>query len=266
MNILFWNTNRKSYMDPIIELVNDKEIDVIILAEFSVSARKLAQSIQAKYPSLIFNELHSNHKRFKILTKKNPNTVNNFNGCHDGTTWSVNKFSNHFSIVAVHLPSRLNWDTTSISFEAINMMSKIRNYEKKEGKKTILIGDFNMNPYELGMISSIGIHGVKDKSLAKKNKQILEVDYDRFYNPMWRFLGDLNDVPGTYFYSGSAHDNTHWHTFDQILLRPELYDKYPNFDVEVVTNIVGKSLIQKKTKRIIKKISDHLPIILTLKK
>lgn len=265
MNILFWNTRTKSDFESIIDLIDYKNVDVVGLAECTISTIKIITEFAKKYPGKPFYEITSNHERIKVISSLPKAKFNNFNGKYDSLFWNVNKITSYFNIVFVHLPSKLRWDSVSVNMEAINMSSHIRNFETKtKNKKTLLIGDFNLNPYDIGMRSSVGLHGVKDKSLASKVKNIYGQDYDRFYNPMWNFLGDEKCVSGTYFFNRSDHDNPHWHTLDQVLIRGELMEKYNKTKVHLITDIKGESLIQQDSKRIKNKFSDHLPILISI--
>ena len=54
-----------------------------------------------------------------------------------------------------------------------------------------------------------------------------------------------------------------WNMFDQVLIRPELLDRFCNEDLEILETDGKKSLVNpSKTPR--KKISDHLPILFRL--
>jgi len=81
---------------------------------------------------------------------------------------------------------------------------------------------------------------------------------------MWNYLGDERNVSGTYFHRKSIHNNVMWNTFDQILLRPSLLNFYKFSGLKILTKIGKESLINKQTKEIDKKFSDHLPILANL--
>jgi hypothetical protein len=55
---------------------------------------------------------------------------------------------------------------------------------------------------------------------------------------------------------------SYWHSFDQALLRPDLYSEFSHFTLEVITQITNQSLL--KNHRISNQFSDHLPIVLKL--
>jgi hypothetical protein len=194
--------------------------------------------------------------------------IDNYKNDYDGPSWTVVRLKaplqREVTIVGVHFPSKLHWDDLSQSFECINLINKIRKYEvDKTLKNTILIGDFNMNPFEPGMIASVGIHGVKDKKIALKNfRSIQTTDYDFFYNPMWNFLGDRQPPAGTYYYPKSIHLSHFWNTYDQILFRPQLMRDYEESSLKIVQHIGKKNLLNGRGKPS-KTYSDHLPIFVS---
>jgi hypothetical protein len=52
-----------------------------------------------------------------------------------------------------------------------------------------------MNPFEDGVVSSNGLHGVMSWGIAQKRVRVVNrKKYPFFYNPMWNFFGDF--TPG----------------------------------------------------------------------
>lgn len=126
-------------------------------------------------------------------------------------------------------------------------------------KATIVAGDFNINPFETGMLNPAGFNAVPTRREALgvlRRKQAEEYRY--FYNPMWSMFGDLHGPPGTYYYSSSS---LRWNMFDQFLLRPELvkhFVKVEILDAWEEDRLVSKNGIPNQ------RYSDHLPVVLTL--
>jgi exonuclease III len=271
MKIGFWNIDKKSFIGDLVDFAYLKSLDIMVLAECTLSSKLLERELSNAHSKKRFRSIKTTNPKFKILTTLDTKFIKNHDRNFGGYSWSINKFElpsiTKFSLVSVHMPSKIHWDDTSQSLEAVNLMNSIRDYELKNGSNTILIGDFNMNPYEFGMTSSLGLHGLKDATLAKsqKKREIQGRFYDFFYNPMWNFLGDQKEISGTFFYRKAIHNNVMWNTFDQVLLRPSLLDYFDISGVEISTTIGSKELINKKTRKLKDGLSDHLPILLTLK-
>ena len=104
-------------------------------------------------------------------------------------------------IVAVHLPSKLHQKDEDREFNVRNISDRISDQESRIGhNRTMVIGDFNMDPFENGMIVADGLHAVMDKNIAGiGDRRVGGKRYHLFYNPMWSRLGDDTIGPcGTY--------------------------------------------------------------------
>jgi exonuclease III len=269
MRIGFWNIKKKSFTKDIVDFTYSKDLDILILAECTVSIQKLEEELRNGHSKKNYSGLKEMHPKFKILTRFDTKFIKNYDKEFGGKSWTINKFTfptlKTFSIISVHLPSKTHWDDFSQSLEAVNLANEIRKYEIKNGRNSLVIGDFNMNPYEVGMTSSLGLHGIKDMEIAKKDSRVVQgVKYDFFYNPMWNFLGDKREVSGTYFYKKAVHNNVMWNTFDQVLIRPTLLSFFKIADVEIATKIGSTELVDARTKQIKSNFSDHLPLSIQL--
>ena len=67
-----------------------------------------------------------------------------------------------------------------------------------------------------------------------------------------------NVCKGTYYYATSTK-SYYWYTYDQVILRPELINRFNIDKLNIITEINNKSLINKGIPNK-KEISDHLPI------
>jgi hypothetical protein len=130
-------------------------------------------------------------------------------------------------------------------------------------KQTVVFGDFNMHPFEHGLVQSGGFHTTFERAIARRLVRKVEgVEYDFFYNPMWGFLGDLGKgkVSGTHYYSPAKPINYHWNLFDQVIMRPGLIDYFDDGYLDIVTEIKGTSLLTEAGLIDARHFSDHLPI------
>jgi hypothetical protein len=151
------------------------------------------------------------------------------------------------------------------TLNAVRVADLIRKAEDQVGHmKTLVIGDFNMNPFEVGLVGSDCFHAVMDQNIAKKRSRTVQgQNRAYFYNPMWGFMGDSSPGPsGTYYYSNSEYVNYFWNTFDQVLLRPNLLDAFSKENLAVISKIGDRDLIVNQ--KILSMSSDHLPIMISL--
>jgi len=79
---------------------------------------------------------------------------------------------------------------------------------------------------------------------------------------MWRLLGDdTKGLPGTYYYRGTEHKVFFWNVFDQVLIRPDLLDRFRGDDLAILHSDGENSFLSAKG---LPHLSDHLPLYFKL--
>lgn len=170
-------------------------------------------------------------------------------------------------LAAAHLPSRLHFSDESMIFECTNLARMIREQEVASGhQRTILLGDLNVNPFEVGVVGTGGLHAVMSRQVASRGSRTVQSrEYDFFYNPMWGHFGDRSGgVPGTYYYDRAEHVTYFWNIFDQVLVRPALLSGLASDGVRVLTSAGGASLLGPGGLPNRSIGSDHLPLLTEL--
>lgn len=201
-----------------------------------------------------------------------------------------------YRVFLVHFFSKGTLDyysQISASIEIADIISKERRqtnskpgaYNRKE-ERYIIAGDFNMNPWEPGMLLANGFCSsyaqLRENNLANLEQLPGAVtltksgkDYFPHYNPGWRLMGEANNQDrgqplGTYNIrrkwddkknkfvvrkSSLAHYELEWNMLDQILVSPALIE---HFDENRFT-ILNREQENKQCP------SDHFPIYFTIK-
>lgn len=171
-------------------------------------------------------------------------------------------------LAVMHLPSPLHWSADARSAECYQVAGVLRGIEDRiKHRRTILVGDFNVSPFEPGMTFANAFRGVSTMAIAKRGEGTVRGEsYPFFYNPMWSCLGDGSPgPPGTYFKNTATHDCLFWYTPDQVLLRPALLDRYPLSSIRILDKIEGASLLKAKSGiPDSARYSDHLPLVFSL--
>lgn len=262
MKYLFWNTNNVVHIDTVlIELIETYTPNIFALAEYNNDGVALSKKLQAK--GLLYEEVPQVSCRVRIFTNIKINFVDHG---HDNKYFTIkffpyNKIEKHI-IAFVHFPSKLRPVQRKNDAIIREMMTAIKeSSENISCKKVIIMGDFNMNPFEESMVSADALHAVSTRKIARKgSRKIDDITYDYMYNPMWNFIGDLNSMSGTYYYASSDFTCFYWNTFDQFLISPDLIDDLELKNIKIINSVNTTSLCSK-TKP---KISDHLPIYFEL--
>jgi hypothetical protein len=266
LTFLFWNINKNSNFIPVRNIVDFHDVDVIILAECGFKIPELVVSLNEN-KALYFPENGlSQCEKIKIITKFHPKFLMPI---LEDSRYSIRKLSlplfEPILIAGIHLPDKRNNSPDSQLFASRSLYSDIEKMEfAHQNEKTVIIGDFNMNPFDDGMVSINGLNAVMSESIAMTGSRIVQgKDFKYFYNPMWSFYGDVgNNVTGSYFYR--KNDNLPWNVFDQVLLRPSLISNFDKNSLTFLDNISGESLLSKNG-YLDNKFSDHLPLIFKLK-
>ena len=173
---------------------------------------------------------------------------------------------NEILLVAAHLPSKLWANADDQAFYSGRCARELVDLEKRLGhQRTILVGDVNMNPFEVGMVGAGGFHATPARTVAQKGTRTIHGEqYGYFYNPMWNYLGDDWGPPGTYYHDSPSPTEGHWHLLDQVLVRPVLLSALPRKGAGIITTIAGRDLVLEDGRIDQRNASDHLPIYCTL--
>lgn len=270
MVIGFWNVNRKELSDSIIDFVLEKQVDLLYLAEANDNTiLEFLKKSRYLIKNRSFIQLDSGATKITVLTSFNESIFTNNRDLHSSPRWLAYQLQNiiRLNVVSVHFHSKVNWTSASLALECTNLARDIALIEEYNScENTILIGDFNMNPFEDGMVAANGLNAIQDLAYSEysKDRTIDEVVYKYFYNPMWNFFGDSKEPYGTHYCRVSGHISQEWNIYDQIILRPSLKKFLKKDSIQIVNSLKGEKLTKAFGRPDEKNYSDHLPIVLNL--
>lgn len=249
------------------ELAATHKADVVILAESTIAPRSLLATLNSVAGSG-FHLGTGVSKGITILTRFSREFLRPvFESDHVSIGRLLLPARSEVLLAAVHLPSNLRWSNESQSFECVELARRIAQEEDRLGhQRTVLVGDMNMNPFEPGIVSSVGLNAVTSRRIAERATRTVQGrEYRFFYNPMWAHLGDVRgDTAGSYFYDSSEHVNYFWNVFDQVLLRPELAKRFDLNQLSIVKSVGERSLVRADSRPDGTLCSDHLPVVFEL--
>lgn len=260
LKVLFWNVDNKNVDSLLLSTINKMNVDIIVLAEFANDkSRFLALANKDKD---IFSELPQlGCLRITIFCRVDTVEVDHGPESNYFTTKKLT-LSNDFEVLmaAVHLPSKTNQVDNTQTLEAAEFKNEIEFAENVfETENTFIVGDFNMNPFDHGMVSASAFHSVPcEKITTEKSRIIKQRQHRFFYNPMWNMFGDMNNNPGTYFHRDSEQTVYFWNILDQVIVRPAISKYFLKESLLILKEIDGISLVSQSGRP---KLSDHLPII-----
>lgn len=264
MNILFWNVHKNKEINNLLsELILETNADIIGLAEYEDNVKMLLSLIN-KGESIYFEYPVIAYKRIKIISKIKPAKKHIGSEGQYYVIWQF-PFMKYklVNIAFVHMPVLLLEESDKM-YIAGKLRESIEKFESKTNTtESIVVGDFNMNPFDKPIYSAGGLHAISDSKIALEMKRIVrEEEMYYFYNPMWNLLGDMNAPTGSYFYRKSILDCLFWNAVDQVCIRPSLINRFDMDCLRYITTIGGKSILNNNIPN--RKISDHLPLYFRL--
>jgi exonuclease III len=264
VKFLFWNLNNKPVHENVANIAHNHGSDVILLAEVGFSEVSILNTINIKGNSP-YHYSPGLCKKIKVFSRYKHEFIKPI---HESDRLTIRHLTlpvrESVLLVVIHFPSKLHWSDESQAFECTKLVRTIEYAESIVGhKRTVLVGDLNMNPFEAGVVGAIGLNAVMTKEIAKRGSRIVQSQrYPFFYNPMWGFFGDNTTGPaGTYYYHPSEHIGYYWNIFDQVLIRPELIDRFETSSLSILESDGKQSLLTERGIPDSNQASDHLPLI-----
>lgn len=205
MNCLFWNVNKNENINKeLTKIVLLFNCDLIALAEYKDDVTSFLNSLS--HNDLKYYEIPQiGCKRITLFCKIDSRLIE---ACSEDAYYTIKRFPHkhlgQLNIAFVHFPSKLHYGCNDFTSIGMHLKKNIEKIEKtKNDTNTVIVGDFNMNPFESAMISANSLHAVSSRTIAKKISRSLRNQLcSYFYNPMWNLLGDCIDPPGSYYYYG----------------------------------------------------------------
>ncbi len=270
LTIMFWNVGKKNLGQVVATLAEEYRVDIVILAEYPNTPTTILSTLNPRNNAQFEYCPSVQETRLSIFTRFSANFVKPLLDA-PSKYMTIRRIvlpaRPSFTLAALHLASKRHTSEADQHSEAIDHATQIREIESvHQTEDTLVIGDFNMNPFEPGLVDASGFHAVMEKTTAlQESRTVKGQEYPFFYNPMWNYLGDISDfTPGTYFYRQGNKVVYFWNMFDQVLLRPALLPYFADDSVRIITKYGTTSLLDSSNRPYRKQFSDHLPILLTL--
>lgn len=284
LNLLSWNLGKRKtalLQRALADVVNENDVEIAILQEAYgpwVNTTLGSTHSEITYPGSGFGT------GVRIFLKRGVFTQFSVERLGNKKIVLVhlkkNGFPLEFNIAAVHFYSKVNNTERQQMWKNHPAIQKIYDFEKNfsNNANTILVGDFNHNPYETNLCDPYLLN-CKDSrqvisTFSKNPLWKKKVNSNWWYNPMYNLMGDydyINNssrVTGTYFrYTES--EAPMWNLFDGFILRASIMDRVNYENCYVVTKTKTdqflKPLIVRSDESLIHDdLSDHLPVFFSL--
>jgi hypothetical protein len=266
---LLWNVQRKP-LDSLVEaLVRQHNIDVVLLVEYAFGTSQLSTKLLRL--GLI---KRTESKRFGVFVRATHRIQRlNYKLVNRVAMWRWTPPSGQDGLITlVHGFDRRNYDDSTRRVLLGQVAAAVRRREVGRHRRSIILGDFNAQPFESAIMASDGLHALGIRAMnnqVSRRVAALKDSADFFYNPMWRLYGHLAPKEagmGTHYWEkGFAHEYC-WHMIDQVVIRPEEVARFPEDRLSIITAVGSNpanaiSLLDAGGQPDSVSASDHLPVL-----
>ncbi|MGV3723022.1 MAG: endonuclease/exonuclease/phosphatase family protein [Actinomycetota bacterium] len=264
---MFWNLQKKDLRQRIARIVERDAVDALLLAESLIDDGDLVEALN-RTGHAPFSVHHTSSSKVKFYSRWPSHLISQAFSDPIGslTIWRLHIGPPPGVLLAsVHFPSKVGWSAQSQSQQAVMLADDVRRAEQDAGhRRTVLVGDMNMNPFDDGMVGALGFNAVMSAALARPEGRTVQGRvYPFFYNPMWAHFGDRTaGPPGTHYFHPAEAVVYYWNIFDQVLLRPSLVKNLES--VHILDGDGSQSLLDLRGVPDRGSASDHLPVLFTL--
>ena len=255
MKLLFWNLGRKDNAALALECMRECGVSVAAFAEYSGTE---------------FSDEMLRDSGYRMLSKGGCDKIEVLvdSAVHDVDFYEESRFSlfvfeafeAKFVFAATYLVDRRSSPAPGKRVNQIkSMMGVVRGYENACGiDKTVIVGDFNSNPYDVELLQPDSFNAMLFKGVLRaRDSRIWDGEsYPFMYNPTVHWLSEDTETYGSLYYS-SDDGGPVWNCFDQALVSPELMDGVKGYSY--LRKIGDNDLIAQWCPR--RDISDHLPLL-----
>src|SRR4029079_9790736 len=186
INGLFWNIDGGDRAEIVAQFAAERDLDIVVLCESAIDVGHLLDILAARtgktyaYPA-------SALMRLQIFRRSHELGLEEIHGSANGrlTVRRLNCNGNQLLFAAAHLISKREWGERSQQIEAQVLATELRDVEQRQGhRRTILVGDLNLNPFEEGIVGAGGLHAMMSKAVVAVGSRIVQdKEYPFFYNP-----------------------------------------------------------------------------------
>lgn len=257
VKVLFWNTHKNRNINHILaEIIVENNASIVVLAEYIADVSDLISMLSMS--GIEMKQYICICPRIVMI-----GAIDNVEPRLDSDYATFQIINGSDILCGIHLNSKLH--SGHEGFREILIEQIIHDLRKIEqdigSENSIIVGDFNINPYDSSCIDARFFHSIPILEEAeRKTRVVAGKEYSIFYNPMWNLLGDYSIPYGTYYCNSGEILNTYWNIFDQVIFKPALKSRFVKDSLKIISETSVRFLLDGKGHPD-KEISDHLPII-----
>jgi len=255
MKIIYWNTNNISKINQIIDICSTERPDIFFLSE--IDEELLTRNNPTLEDIGYKHILNPGSKRVKIIAKEGLKIDLGLQ--HKNYTSILMKEMN-LNLISLHFPSQLYQHMDSLKGFIREFRDTIdEEFGSPLDERILIIGDFNVNPFEKPMLDFDGFSATNSISSRGKVKH-LDKERTLYYNPTWQLYSNKN-FPGTTHFrrpSSSSYDILEHHFLDQVIISIKLMNDIESELIKTIERTSNFVFKRESSNKIYE--SDHLPL------
>ncbi|WP_375320660.1 hypothetical protein [Aliivibrio logei] len=260
MKLLFWNLEKKEINEEVLELIQEQEPTIVAFSEgCGINITDLINSLKSDFNKNYEYIDTPGCDKIKVLKVSGLN-ISLMNQNKDYSLMSYIYNNDTYLLGFVHLPSKLH-QTEEQQRRACERLYKQINLEEvtNDISKSIIIGDFNVNPFESPMLSFSGLAATNGIDCSLRDSIVSDGETKKlFFNPMWTLYGQYKDRPGSHRYVKTGVSVASWHFLDQVIIRPLLIEHFDFNELKFISKTSNYSFVNRNGTP---STSDHLPLV-----
>jgi hypothetical protein len=283
LTVLYWNfkSQRADRVSVVSRVVRRHKVDLLVLADTLVDLTELLDELRLVDGRFALWE--DPWTTLKVFTRFPSTDLEHYGTAGQTTVWRLRRGGLDVLLAAAHFYSRRTAGREVQDVLVEETRRTIIDAEQRANhRRTILFGDMNMEPFDKGIINHrTGLGALPTRGLTRKRSEDPSNNLRWFYNPAWSRMGREpseygphtyeDGPPGTYYYRSSLDPfNLYWCHYDQLLVRPELFDFFDDRSFRILATIPAadggpdEELIRCDGYHWTMLGCDHLPILFEL--
>lgn len=167
--ILFWNVHKKDLTDHVCQLAEKTSADVMVLNENRVASKQTLNTLRERVSEHFYIPYSISEQRFHCFCRTPELDLSQVDNGERTNTRILQLGSQRTLLGLVHGVDPRNHDPATRQSFAQELSREMRFVkDQQKTNKLVMMGDFNMNPYESGMNLAAGLNAMMTRTCVSR--------------------------------------------------------------------------------------------------